>query len=145
MPQLGPRVSEKTMEWLKSHFQTKNAGGEYLIEIVPKLYANTLHDMAGRFNKSELSLILDVVNGLYLTPNLAGLHVMAECEDGIRLNALDTKWGIDSSLFLAKLSSLTVVERVMLEIWACGFWAGGHWERENGLEEWCQPFEKREV
>ncbi len=117
-----PRVSEQAAKFYPSIFSSLNGGLEYMIESSPALYRRTLHNMKGRFEKGELSRLIDVFNATMLTPQMAGQHLAAQVSDGIALDRLDQKWGIDGNALNNKIASLTVFEAACLEIWANGFW-----------------------
>ena len=57
-----------------------------------------------------------------LAPQMAGQHIQANTEDGIDLDELNKKWEIDETALLSKIKTLTVNERMMLEIWCQQFW-----------------------
>lgn len=138
MLKMTSRVSDTTTAWLKTHFRNHTAGGEYLLDSLPILYADALHSIRGTFGAGELSLILDVMNGTFLVPSVSTWHLAANVEDGVKLNRLDEKWQIDGAVLVNKLSSLTRWQLYCLEIWSAGFWAAGHWEQDDGVDVWCK-------
>lgn len=133
MKQVSPKIDERAAEWFVAHFQTLNQGVTYALESFPAIYRRTLAELRGRFNESELSLILDVVNGLLLTPQFAGQHLLAEVEDGIMLDGLAEKWQIDGAELILKIESLAVGQIAVLEIWAKAFWTQG-----RDMAEWIK-------
>lgn len=139
MSKITCRIADQTAEWLQNHFDNRTAGGEYVLDAFPTLYRRCLHALRGKFDRGELMLVLDVLNGHFLTPGLVGQALELECADGIALNALDRKWKIDRDVFLGKVASLTVFERSCLEVWGRGFWASGSWEKPDGEIEWMRP------
>lgn len=122
MPQLGPRISKNTSDWLEKNFSSRNAGAEFLLDAFPTLYQRGLAELYGKFAGNELALLLDCFNGLSLTPSLLGQHLDVQVEDSISLNGLDTKWQIDRDSFLSRLNELSFFERACLEIWLRAFW-----------------------
>lgn len=132
------RTDEKTAEWCEMNFGSRNDGAEFVLDVFPGLYRETLRELRGRFTEGELSLILDVMNGTMITPQLAGHSLAANAEDGMRLDRLDVKWETEPTAFMAKLGGLGMFERVCMEIWARAFWVSGAWERENGLEDYIE-------
>ena len=136
MLKIGPRISEKTSEWLTCQFSSRNAGAEYLLEVVPQLYRRTLRDLRGRFTPGELSLMLDCMNATMLTPQLAGQQLAINCIDSMELDLTAEKWSVDRQAFTERLQALSLWESACLEIWARGFWESGTWKQENGLREW---------
>lgn len=145
---ISPRITEKTREFLLSLGGTANNGAEYslgmlsgmgsehapatfgnaimgidyTVKAFSRLYRNALMDIIGTFEKNELLLMLDVMNGLILTPGIAGQHIIHNVLDGIALDGLDKKWGIDADEFKKKLVMLTEMQLIALELWCRAFW-----------------------
>jgi hypothetical protein len=139
MPKITCRIADKTEAWLLSVFENKTAGGEYVLDSLPLLYRRTIHGLCGKFDPGELSLMLDVMNGTFLTPQSAGHHLTVNVSDGIALDRLDQKWEIDGPALNAKLQSLDAFSLFCLEVWAVGFWASGVYMDDNRMEEWMRP------
>ena len=116
------RVTEGTLEFLERYFRNRTCGAEYLLESFPNLFAKEMAGIKEKLNERELKLIIDVFNGLLPTPILAGHHLLASVEDGIRLDNLDMKWEIDAQVLLDKIEALSPAQRAILEIWAIGYW-----------------------
>jgi hypothetical protein len=117
---------------LSETFASKHAGAELVLDAFPVLYRRGLADLKGQFSGPELSLLLDAFNGLYLTPGLLGQHLVASATDGIRLEGLAEKWGVEPDSFLARLDSLSFFEKACLEIWLRAYWESG----EEDHEQW---------
>jgi len=132
MLKIGPRISDATERWLSENFASKHAGAELIMDAFPVLYRRGLAELKGRFTGPELSLLLDALNGLYLTPILLGQHLVASATDGIQLDRLDKKWGVEPESFLQKLDSLSFFEKACLEIWLRAYWESG----EEDHEQW---------
>lgn len=130
MPKITPRIMDTTEKWLSENFSSKHAGAELVLDAFPVLYRRGLADLKGQFDGPELSLLLDAFNGLYLTPGLLGQHLVASATDGIRLEGLAEKWGVNSDRFLIRLDSLSFFERACLEIWLRAFWESGAEDHE---------------
>ncbi len=136
-----PRIGEQAAKFYPSVFSSLNAGMEYTADAFPVLYRKTLHDLRGMFSDGELSLIIDVFNGLILTPGRAGQQIGLSVADGIALDRLDEKLGVGPEALNKKISALPVFSRACLEIWANGFWYGGNSTTKkegkgNDLESW---------
>lgn len=129
---VSPKIDPQSHEFYEKVFSTVNSGVSYAIEMFPALYRNSLGELKGKFEKLELQLILDVMNGCSLTPQLAGHHITANCSDGILLDNLDKKWKVDKNVFLPKLRNITLAQAVSLEIWAQSYW-----EKNRG-DEWLE-------
>jgi len=129
-----PRILDTTEKWLSENFSSKHSGAEFVLDAFPVLYRRGLADLRGQFSGPELSLLLDAFNGLYLTPGLLGQHVVASATDGIRLEGLAEKWGVNADQFLIRLDSLSFFEKACLEIWLRAFWESD----ENHLSRWVE-------
>ena len=134
---LGPRVSGITEQFLSTSFSYRHGGAEYVLEAFPVLYRRALAEIRGRFSTGELSLIVDVSNASLLTPGMAGQHLIPQVEDGISLDGLDRKWGVDGAPFLARLRELTSFQAAALEVWGRAFWEGQP-EKRGALEKYVQ-------
>lgn len=145
---ISPRISEKTKEFLLSLGGTVNAGAEYslgmlagmatehapatfknaitgidyAVKAFSRLYRNALMDLTGTFEKNELLLMLDNMNGLTLTPAIAGQHIVHNVLDGIALDGLDKKWNIDADTLKEKLKCLSEMQLIALELWCRAYW-----------------------
>jgi hypothetical protein len=122
MKKIGPNISDAAAEWYPSLFSNLHAGATYILEALPRLYQRTLYEMKGVFSEGELSLMIDVMNGTMLTPQLAGQQIGANVSDGIALDHLDKKWEIDGKALNEKLAGLSPFQLACLEIRASGFW-----------------------
>ena len=68
--------------------------------------------------------MIDVMNGTALTQDLAGQQLPLNVIDGIALDGLDEKWGVDAEKINQKLAGMSTPELMFLEIWIQGFWGG---------------------
>jgi len=128
-----PRISDKSADLYKSIFGNVNAGMEYIGDAFPALYRLTLDHLRREFARGELMLMIDVCNGLWLTPGHAGQHLDIQVADGIRLDQLDEKWEIDAGALNNKIAELTVFEAACLELWVQAFWRQ---EEHDNIEEY---------
>ena len=106
------------------------------------LYHQCMSGLVGRFTAGELSLMLDVANSLALTPVMMGQHLTAECLDGIGLEGLDDKWGVQEVAFRDRLHSLSPFEATCLEIWSRAFWESGAYENDDAIHTYIKPLLK---
>ncbi|MFA5445269.1 MAG: hypothetical protein WC262_09905 [Bacteroidales bacterium] len=136
---ISPRVEENAHAILKEVFGTSNAGAEFVLNSWPALYKRTIHDLKGRFDFDELMLMVDAMNGKMLTPGIAGQHIDANVVDGIDLDRLDEKWGIDGTRLKEKVGALSIFDRACLEWWIQGFWTNhDSWENQReGAEKYA--------
>jgi len=70
-------------------------------------------------------MILDVCNGLFLTPGILGQHLYVQVEDSFddMPGEYEEKWGIEKQSMLDKINALDKCEIALIELWAVGFWA----------------------
>ena len=123
MKNITPRINTATEKYLQQNFKTLNSGAEFVLEAVPavaRIY--TGYELKGKFIAGELKLMLDVMNGMLLTGQLAGRHLPLSVQDGIALDGLDKKWEVDAEQLLEKLKNMSTAELFFLEIWIQGFW-----------------------
>jgi hypothetical protein len=134
---VGPEISEQAEKFYRENFANVNAGTAYVLGAFPGMYGRAMADMRGVFSRGELMLMLDVCNGLWLTPALAGEHITIQVADGMEIDRLDEKWKIDKKQLLEKLQKLSTLHLACLEIWAEAFWG----QEEHGnkqLEKWVK-------
>ena len=121
-------ISEESKKWYEENFNSIDEGIVFASDILPTLYQQKLDELAisgeGNFTHNELCLIVDLFNGLMLTPQLAGQQLLAQVEDGIELDHMDEKWKVDKNILIGKIESLQISDRAFLEIWASFFWYG---------------------
>ena len=82
--------------------------------------------------------MLDVCNGLVLTPGMAGQHLPADVSDGIALDSLADKWEIDGAALLAKLQALSIFQAHCLEVWCRAFWEQSGTPVSVSIERWVE-------
>lgn len=128
-----PRISDKSADFYRDKFESMNAGLEYVLDAFPALYRYTLDGLRGKFVQPELMLMIDVCNGLWLTPRMAGQHLSAQVADGIALDKLDEKWNIDGAELNGKIAGLSIFEAACLELWVQAFWAQ---DSQDNIEEY---------
>lgn len=92
-----------------------------------RLYTETINMVKSKFTKGELSMMLDVSNGLYATPGTLAWSLKAQAEDSFKdiPGEYEEKWGIDKQAMLEKLNALDGFELGALQIWAVDFWHTG--------------------
>jgi hypothetical protein len=123
---IGPRISESAKDFFEALFASGNQGYQYALESFPALYQFTLdRELKGVFTDGELKLMLDVFNGTALTPQISGQHLLANVVDGIELDGLNSKWGVDKGKVIEKIKGLSLFQCACMELWANGFWYGG--------------------
>lgn len=129
-----PLIGDESIKFFESNFRNLNAGVTYALEAFPGLYSRSMHDIKGIFTDGELRLILDVVNDLELTPQIAGKHLILDIHDGIDLEKLDEKWSVNKGEIIKKINDLSLFHLVCLEIWAKSFWQG----KRSGQNEYAK-------
>ena len=135
MKSVTPRISPEVETWLVSTFGTKGAGAEYLLESQYQLYRRYTASFKKLFSENEISLMLDVINGCMLSPQIAGQHIQANVADGCLLDEMAAKWSVESTQLLQKIKGLHLAERAMLEIWLQNFW---YQKETRDLNEWIK-------
>jgi hypothetical protein len=83
-------------------------------------------------------LMLDVCNGLVLTPGMAGQHLTADVSDGIALDSLAAKWEIDGPALLTRLQALSIFQLHCLEVWCRAFWEQSGTPESVSIERWIE-------
>ena len=119
---VGPAISEEAEKFFRENFANVNAGTTYVLDAFPGLYGRAMADMRGVFSRAELMLMLDVSNGLWLNPGLAGQHMTIQVADGMEIDRLDEKWKVGEKEILKKLQGLSTFHLACLEVWAGAFW-----------------------
>lgn len=96
------------------------------------MLVNGREELRSTFTGNELDLIMDACNGYQISidPTMGGPGPFAasrwldlELEDAIRLNHLDSKWGVDAKAFLAKFHALSTHARFALLELIVRFWS----------------------
>jgi len=136
MKKIAPKIEDSSAEFIAENFRSLNSGCRYVLDSFKSLHQRTLHEIAGRFTRGELMLMIDCFNATALTAGIAGQHLELNCSDAIDLDNMDQKWEIDGGALKQKLSELTIYEAACLEIWANGFWYGGPGSEGRDIEEY---------
>ncbi len=143
MKKVAPALSDECAKFYEGNFRNINAGVTYALESFPVLYQRALFEIKTiGFTRDELFLVIDVVNGLMLTPGIAGQHLALEVNDGIDLDGLDKKWKVGKDVLMGKLIGMPIFSIACLEIWAKSFWEGKRGGQEDhaktDLEEYVK-------
>jgi len=135
-----PQLNQETAEWVDKYYPTKYKGAQTTLEAMPQLFLATIAEIKGIFSKGELSLIIDVMNGVSITPQIMGRHVLANVSDAMALDDHHKKWDVEKTTMTNKLSECTIFQKATLEIWAVGFWEGawnkGYSRTEEEFSRW---------
>lgn len=135
-----PQVDLEAHKFYKLMFLNPNDGAAYILEATPALMRRTIaYELKGRFTPGELQLMLEVMNGTILTPELAGQQISKGRADGMELEGLDEKYQVDKETMLEKLRELTAFQLAALEIWARGYWESKEYEKDgDGMARWVK-------
>jgi hypothetical protein len=115
-----PRIMEETKIWYGKNFSSAHAGIAWVLESFPHLYRRTMTEIRRiGFTREELIIIIDVYNANPLMPGMP--VIKSKVQDGIALDRLDKKWGIDGDRLVEKVSTLSSFQSACLEIWARGY------------------------
>ncbi len=159
---IGPKITEETHKFLSETFDNPNQGAQFLLEMIehvgesefyqktmpngfleglqyvleayPALLKRALAEVEGKFTREELMTMIDVFNAHRLTNKMAGEELWWTVAEGIKYDALDSKWGVDKDTVLDKIAKLTSFQKAALEIWANGFWYGGDPDKKLDME-----------
>jgi hypothetical protein len=142
---IGPRISAGVSKFYEKHFRSVNSGAEYTLSAFHNLCRSALVEVKGLFSAGELCLMIDVLNGTLLTPEIAGQTLYHNCIDGIALDFLDQKWEVDEASFKERLKSLTSFQAAALEIWAKGFWEGSDYNAQSDPREYAAVLAREEA
>ena len=115
----------ETNEYYQQTFQTVDSGKAYVLEMFPVMFRNSLSEIKEDFTEEELSLIVDVMSGLNLVPEMAGKYLLGNVMDRMAMYDLDLKWNVEKVHFLQKLKHLTIFQTACLEVWGNSFWFKG--------------------
>jgi len=90
-----------------------------------------LEEIRGQFTRGEVSCMLDVNNGVYLTAGLIGQHTAMNVADSPEM---DEKWGVETRSLARRIHALTATQRVAIELWTASMWSrheeNDHWEKQ---------------
>lgn len=107
------------------------------VEVLCDLYDVYYRLLKGRFNRTELVALLDLLNGHIFEPKMAVRtdYLLIEIEDGERYNHLSTLHGIDITALAEKVKALTPAETLFLQFEIARYWEMESSEDES-LEKW---------
>jgi hypothetical protein len=99
-------------ELLKKYFPNIHFGMRYAFEAFSNILQNSLADLKNIFTKEELEIIVNVFRDVKLEPSLAGFQIQERVKRSVPRN----------SSLLKKISTLSLPQKIALEIWAAGYW-----------------------
>lgn len=81
-----------------------------------------LSEITGMFTQDEIYLIADICNGYWYRVVNPIHQLLINVSDGIQLEALDKKWGVDKKALLGKLADLSqfqahVILTTVIQCW----------------------------
>lgn len=129
-----PRLDETAAEWYKQWFEYPHNGYSLALEAFPVLIQRALIEVKGKFDRGELMLFLDVLNGLFLSGGLMGQQLFLLVADGCNIYRLNEKWGVDEHIVCEKIRGLTSFQKAAIEVWGVAFWNAE--EKERDIEEY---------
>lgn len=97
--QAGDNVSGAVNKALERYEAILERGRSHLLEIL---------------SENEMALVMDVLNGVMFSDTISIHMVYAEVEDGISMDRLDQKWGVDGKILSEKIKKLKYAEKVAL-------------------------------
>ena len=109
---ISPRIDQRALDKLEKLFGGIYPATKYVLEGFPALYLFTIQELRGKFPEGDLLHVLSLTNGLILTPQLAGQHLIPDCRD-----SPETPEGM-----VERLEGLTIFQLAVLEIWGRAYW-----------------------
>jgi hypothetical protein len=101
--------------------------GESISGLINKMadrYREVCRRSAPRLSPQAWCLLFDALNGFWLQPASMGVRgIPMEVEDGIGMDGLDEKWGVDGEGLKARLADASFAELVAIADAAERFWA----------------------
>lgn len=92
--------------------------------------ARARRELRQMFSDNEAMLIVDILNGVAFWDTFGIYMVAHEVSDGIALDGLDKKWGVDKQEIMTKLARLTDAQHLAL-VDSVGMW----WNRVGQGEQ----------
>ena len=135
---ISPRIEGQCQDFLSKHFNTLNAGAEYVLDGYPMLYNRTLFELKGKFSNSELSFLVEAIKETKLSPQLAGQQLKIYCDDAMLFHQLHEKWHIERTQLLEKIDGTSAFQTACLEIWAKKYWHGKWKMGKSSLAEYVK-------
>ncbi len=125
---ISPRISCATREWLIEMFSSPTAGAEWTLEWSASVLDRALYGLTGRFQKAELSALIDMYNphSHHLTPRTSEPDYLALMVRDFESDGLAEKWGYKTTDLVSKVAALTILEAAALALWACAYWTTGY-------------------
>lgn len=112
-----PRISRRTQRFLIDNFRTLNAGAEYCLNSLLKVSEGYIYSLRGKFTKSQINLMIDVMQGTLLLTNLQAPLVVCLGEHIKKINPEDLEESETASKLMNELLQMTSPEIFFLEIW----------------------------
>lgn len=147
---VAPKIQAASAAWYEDMFPNLNAGVTFTLNCFPSFYRYTIMEIRGMFSLGELCMILDILNGhgamllAYQTsPSMVGYHLAFEIEDSFHVypGSYEEKWKIDDPKgFIERIRTLTMFQKICLELWASAFWEKRHLDELP--EKYCEPLLK---
>lgn len=120
------RTSDQIKQDLSELHGSVSSGAGRAVEIYLALRSRSLHNIKGRFDRKELSYLVDMLNGTMFDPKLAVIPdvLIAGIEDADEYEQLGAKWDVDIEVLSAKVRDLTSAESCFLIEEINRFWYG---------------------
>jgi hypothetical protein len=110
--------------------------------------ARARRELRQMFSDGEAMLIVDVLNGVAFWDTFGIYMVAHEVADGIALDGLDKKWGIDKQELMTKLARLNDAQALALVDSVTMWWdrvAQGEQPAHTAAVVFAEPVEKTEL
>ncbi len=117
-------IRDGVFDFYYETFKKPEEGARYVLECFPQLYRRTMKELAGIFNRNELYMIIDALEGMAVSPEESGKCLPGECFEAMDKDGLGNDWNIEDQDFRKKLDLLTPFQAACLEMWAFAYWYG---------------------
>jgi len=113
------QMEELVVQSLDKLFPTRAEGIKYITGGFMAMYVQTLKEIKGIFNRTELALLVDLCEERVPTPKILGASLITDIE----MMFITGKYmKVDRGDIKAKLTALTVGQRWVLELWCSYFY-----------------------
>lgn len=112
-----PRISQITVDFLRDHFGTINAGAEYILNSIPVIF-NRFHafQFLQEFRPIEFDFLYDKCARKLDSPFNAGHNILTIVEEKSIMTEEFDNYGIKPEAFISKIKAMSFPERFCLEI-----------------------------
>lgn len=122
------RIDDALAERLLEEMGNLTAAATWMVEAYAAVRQHGIASLRKYFTIDELLMILEAENGLLFSPRMISGYI-SHIEDAMLIDRVHEKYGVDSELMIAKISSIGKAELVILHDWMNYYWYGKLKER----------------